>query len=188
MAELEAEVTDLGAARARLLKLEESIRKHLGEFCGRPDEVTTVGQILTTVKEKLRRLQKSRAHQAGAAIAARDEREALLSAVDERLGPTWAADLDQLAAALGVCEAPPLRAAAVMLSEMRARAAQLDAALAAAVASAADARAVTAEQRAQLEKLLAERTELCSRISEARAWAADPDWGDENGQIGRAHV
>ena len=104
VAELEAEVTDLGAARARLLKLEESIRKHLGEFCGRPDEVTTVGQILTTVKEKLRRLQKSRAHQAGAAIAARDEREALLSAVDERLGPTWAADLDQLAAALGGCE------------------------------------------------------------------------------------
>jgi len=73
VAELEAEVTDLGAARARLLKLEESIRKHLGEFCGRPDEVTTVGQILTTVKEKLRRLQKSRAHQAGAAIAARDD-------------------------------------------------------------------------------------------------------------------
>ena len=181
VAELEAEVTDLGAARARLLKLEESIRKHLGEFCGRPDEVTTVGQILTTVKEKLRRLQNSRAHQAGAATAARDEREALLSAVDERLGPTWAADLDQLAAALGGCEAPPLRAAAVMLSEMRARAAQLDAALAAAVASAADERAVTAEQRAQVEKLLAERTELCSRISEARAWAADPDWGDENG-------
>jgi len=50
VAELEAEVTDLGAARARLLKLEESIRKHLGEFCGRPDEVTTVGQILTTVE------------------------------------------------------------------------------------------------------------------------------------------
>ena len=181
MAELEAEVTDLGAARARLLKLEERIRKHLGEFCGRPDEVTTVGQILTTVKEKLGRLQKSRAHQAGAATAARDEREALLSAVEERLGPTWAADLDQLAAALGGCEAPPLRAAAVMLSEMRARAAQLDVALAAAVASAADERAVTAELRAQLEKLVAERTELYSRISEARAWAADPDWGDENG-------